>query len=295
MFIFLHFYAIIFSCGSIENMKVNGKIKKLYIEINDFMKLARKNKVSVYSACASFYIFMSFIPFAIIAMALVPYMPFTQNDVLGIVTSVVPEGYSFFFISLIEDLYAYSRTALSVSILVTIWSSAKGVLGITQGLNEINGVDETRNFITVRIRSAVYTLALMAGMLLLLIISVFGNTIVKITGHYIDIPETIINILGFVHIFMLVVLFLMFLFFLCVLPAKKIKIRSQLPGAFGSAFLWWLFTRLFSYYVSEFDGYSMYGSFAILMILGVWLYTGMYIMFMGAQYNYYRALRKGNK
>ena len=75
--------------------------------------------------------------------------------------------------------------------------------------------------------------------------------------------------------------------------AKKIKIRSQMIGAGLSSLLWILFTKLFSIYLSTFNGYSMYGSFAVVLITGVWLYTGMYIMFMGALVNHILASRKG--
>ena len=83
------------------------------------------------------------------------------------------------------------------------------------------------------------------------------------------------------------------MFFFTLLPNRKLSIKSQIPGAAGASFLWILFTKLFSFYLSTFNGYSMYGSFAVILVTGVWLYAGMYIMFMGALVNVYLASRKG--
>ena len=83
------------------------------------------------------------------------------------------------------------------------------------------------------------------------------------------------------------------MFFFCILPAKKNRPRTQLIGAAASSLIWILFTKLFSAYLSTFNGYSMYGSFAVILVIGVWLYAGMYIMFMGALVNQMIASRKG--
>ena len=92
---------------------------------------------------------------------------------------------------------------------------------------------------------------------------------------------------------MWIVLFLLFMFLFTVLPAQKVSVRSQLPGAAGAGFIWMIFTKLFSFYLSTFNGYSMYGSLAVILVPCVWLYAGMYIMFMGAFVNELIASRKG--
>ena len=83
------------------------------------------------------------------------------------------------------------------------------------------------------------------------------------------------------------------MFFYCVLPYKKLRILSQVWGAAAASLLWILFTRLFSLYLSSFTGYSMYGSFAVVLVIGIWLYVGMYLMFLGALMNLYIESNKG--
>lgn len=276
-------------------MKKNNKEKilQLYNDINDFSKLSNYNRLDIYAACAAFYIFMSFIPFLTILLALVPYLPVAQRDVDTVIMTVLPKEYDDLVELLLNNLFLNNSVALPVSILGTIWASARGIMGITKGLNQILSINEYRNFVYMRIRSAFYTLFLWLAVILLLILTVFGDYIRSIIGRYVIVPDFVDDILAFRNLAMLVMLFLLFVFLFVALPAKKMKIKQQLPGAFLASLVWWLFTRLFSFYLSTYDSYSIYGGFAIIVIISVWLYTGMLIMFMGAQLNVVLSSRKG--
>ena len=266
---------------------------KLYKNVTDLADVVSKKRIDVYAAGAAFYIFMSFIPYLLIVLSTIKYLPFSKQDLLSAINDFLPIEPNKIIVDMIDEMYARGIGILSVSIVAAIWASAKGVLGITKGLNEINESAIPRGFLYMRTRSAICTLLLMLGMILMLVISVFGNTIIDIVGRRVTIPQGIQNILDIKNIIMFVVLFILFMFFFCVLPTAKISIRSQVIGAAGAALVWILFTKLFSVYLSTFNGYSMYGSFAVLLVIGVWLYVGMYIMFMGALVNEMIASRKG--
>ena len=261
--------------------------------LTEFLPLLSEKRIDTYSAGAAFYIFMSFIPYTLILLSTIKYLPFTKEDLLGFANDFLPMDLNSLRVYIIDELYQKGIGILSVSIIAAVWASAKGVLGITKGLNEIMNARDPRNYLYVRTRSMICTLLLMLGMLLLLVISVFGNTITSIVKRHVVIPAGIVNLLEIRNVIMFFVLTILFLFFFCVLPAKKIRISSQLPGAAISSLVWILFTKLFSFYLSTFNGYSMYGSFAVILVMGVWLYTGMYIMFMGALANEIIASRKG--
>ena len=277
--------------GRIKELKIRGS--KIYNYLSRFIALLAEKRIDTHSAGTSFYIFMSFIPYLLIILSTIKYLPFTKQDLLEFINDVIPADPNGFISDMIDEMYNHGIGTISVSAVAAIWASAKGVLGITKGLNDIFDVGEKKNYLYLRTRSAICTLLLMLGMILMLVISVFGNTITSIVNRRVVIPQRIISILDLKNLIMFFVLFIVFLFFFCVLPARKIKIRSQLLGAAVSGLMWILFTKLFSFYLSTFNGYSMYGSFAVILIIGVWLYTGMYIMFMGALLNEMIASRKG--
>lgn len=297
LFDFLSNYAIILKliykhsdCQS-KMQKIKGS--KFYKVINGLLTVVSEKRIDTYSAGAAFYIFISFVPFILILLSTVKYLPFTKQDLVMFIEEMLPAEQSGLINYVIDEMYAQGVGVLSISILAALWASAKGVLGITKGLNEVFGAKDAGNYLYVRTKSAICTLLLMLGMILMLVISVFGNTITSIVRRYVIIPSRITGILAAKDIIMFFVLFVLFMFFFCVLPARKISVRSQIYGAAGAGLLWILFTKLFSFYLSTFNGYSMYGSFAIILIIGVWLYVGMYIMFMGALANELIASRKG--
>lgn len=265
----------------------------IYKRLTAILAVISEKRIDTYSACAAFYIFMSFIPYLLIILSTIKYLPFSKQDLLDFIDEILPIDLNGMIVRMIDEMYARGIGILSVSIIAAVWASAKGVLGITKGLNEINGARNKKNYLYMRTRSAVCTLLLMLGMILMLVISVFGNTITTIVRRRFVIPGIIIKVIDARDIIMWLVLFVVFMFFFCVLPASKMTVRSQLPGAAASSLMWIAFTRLFSLYLSTFNGYSMYGSFAVVLVIGVWLYAGMYIMFTGALANRMLSERKG--
>ena len=278
-----------------SDIDMKERILSCIKQIRSFGKIAAKNRLSVYAACTSFYMILSFAPFLIVVISLIPYLPISQEMIISRLISILPTEYEYAAERVVVDLYQNSKRAISFSTIVIIWAAGRGILGITQGLNEIAGVHESRNFIYMRIRSAIYTLVLIAGLMVLLVVSVFGSRIMNIINLYTNVPDFINGIVAVKDFVMILVMFGLILFLFVALPNARIKIKSQFLGAFVASVAWVLFSNIFSLYITRYNGYSMYGSFAVIIIFGVWLYTGMYIMFMGAQLNEVIASRKGNK
>ena len=61
------------------------------------------------------------------------------------------------------------------------------------------------------------------------------------------------------------------------------RLSHNLAGAAFSAAGWVLFSFFFSIFVERFSDFSLYGSLATLVILMFWLFSCMYIMFLGAE------------
>lgn len=84
--------------------------------------------------------------------------------------------------------------------------------------------------------------------------------------------------------FTLLVLFFSLLY--AFVPQKKTSLLRQLPGAVVAAAGWLGFSALYSLYITYFGNYSyLYGSFAIIVLLVLWLYFCINILFFGAELN----------
>ena len=71
-----------------------------------------------------------------------------------------------------------------------------------------------------------------------------------------------------------------------VLPDTRRTLKSQLPGALLSVVCWFVFTKLFSFFIPRFyKASSLYGSLASLFLLLLWLRFVVMILFAGAVLN----------
>ena len=249
-----------------------------------------KKNIGTYASSAAFFIFLSLIPMMILLCTVIPFTPLTKSNLINFIGDMIPEVLKPLVVEVISDVYVSSPGILSVAAITTLWSAGKGVLALIRGLNEINEVSEKRNYILLRILASFYTLVLLAAVLISLLVSVFGNVLVDYIVSQFPKTEHLFDLL--MHLRLLVVWFVMTLLFTLLytfVPNKKMNFRMQLPGAAFSAVSWGVFSWGFSLYVGAGDAFSTYGSLSLIIILMIWLYTGIYIIFIGAQINRYFA------
>lgn len=255
------------------------------------MNRMNQDHVSAFAAQAAFFILMSFVPFLMLLLPLVTYVSITKDMVVEMILQVVPDAGDFrsFLLSIIQEVYDKSTAVVPISAIFTLWSAGKGLQGLTNGVNAIYHVKETRNYVVTRIRSALYTLVFILAVIGSLILLVFGNSIQKLLTRYIPaLARVTAYIIGMRTAVSLVVLALIFLMVYKFLPNRKTSFRSQVPGAVISAVAWSLFSLGFSVYLDYYDGFSnMYGSLTTIILILLWLYFCMYIVLIGAEINAY--------
>ena len=256
-----------------------------------FMSRMNQDHVSAFAAQAAFFILMSFVPFLMLLLPLVTYVSITKDMVVEMIFQVMPDAGDFrsFLLSIIQEVYDKSTAVVPISAIFTLWSAGKGLQGLTNGVNAIYHVKETRNYVVTRIRSALYTLVFILAVIGSLILLVFGNSIQKFLTRYIPaLARVTAYIIGMRTAVSLVVLALIFLMVYKFLPNRKTSFRSQVPGAVISAVAWSLFSLGFSVYLDYYDGFSnMYGSLTTIILILLWLYFCMYIVLIGAEINAY--------
>ena len=255
------------------------------------MNRMAQDHVSAFAAQAAFFILMSFVPFLMLLLPLVTYVSITKDMVVEMILQVMPDAGDFrsFLLSIIQEVYDKSTAVVPISAIFTLWSAGKGLQGLTNGVNAIYHVKETRNYVVTRIRSALYTLVFILAVIGSLILLVFGNSIQKLLTRYIPaLARVTAYIIGMRTAVSLVVLALIFLMVYKFLPNRKTSFRSQVPGAVISAVAWSLFSLGFSVYLDYYDGFSnMYGSLTALIMVMLWLYICMNLLLYGAEINSY--------
>ena len=264
-------------------------IKKIIKLVRGFLKAMNEDHVGAYAAQSAYFIMLSFIPFIILLLTLIQYTTLTRADIYGAAQVIVPDSMNGFVIDIINEVYSKTAVTISLSAITAAWSAGKGFLALMRGMNSVYDVEEQRNYIILRFRSAIYTIVFVISIILSLVVLVFGNSIHRaavvhmpflavITGMILKLKD-IVAIAFFTLVFMLLYKFV---------PNRKARLLSQAPGAVFSSVCWYLFSIGFSLYVTYAPGLSnMYGSLTTIILVMLWLYFCMYIILLGAEINSY--------
>lgn len=269
--------------------KVMERLKKVLKYIFGFIMRITEDHVGAYAAQSSYFMLLSFIPFLLLVMTSVKYTSLTEEMVNSSLLRIIPVEFQSYIQGIIREVYTKSSAVVPISALLTLWSAGKGIQGLTNGLNTIYHVDETRNYIISRIRSAFYTLLFIVAIVSTMVLLVFGN---KIQGTLIlhvpviaRITNSIMNMRTTISLATMSLIFLMIYKFL---PNRKASFKSQLPGAVITAIVWSAFSLGFSFYLDHFGNFSdMYGSLTTIILIMLWMYFCMHIILIGAEINAY--------
>ena len=261
-------------------------IWKLIFNVAKFMKECKEDKINAYAAQSAFFMLLAIIPFLMVFLSLIQYTPITESMLLAIYEEGLPGYISPFFITITDEIYQHSFGVTTVSAIMAIWSAAKGMHALMDGLNSVNDVEESRNWFILRFWSAIYTVVFMVAIVFTLMVLVFGNSIRVLAVEYLPILQNISVILSsFKGLLLFVILIAFFDVVFAVLPSKKLSFISQLPGAVLCAVSWNVISFLLSIYIRYFNGFSMYGSLTTIALLMLWLYFCLYSTLVCAEFN----------
>lgn len=258
-------------------------------KVRRFYRKCKEDRIDVYAAQASFFILLSVIPAVMLILTLVQYFPITADQIVDVMAELFPEDVNQYIKIIVDEIFVPSTALLSGSAIGAIWAAGKGVMGLTNGLNSVNRVKETRNYFMIRIRSAFYTVLMLMAVVVAVGVLIFGNEIlIFVQDQIVFIKKISSYIVSTQTIIALLLLMALFLAMYVILPNRKTKIKDQLPGAAIAALAWAICSYGFSIYMDIYEKVSkVYGSLGSIIAIMLWLYFCMWILFMGAEINCY--------
>lgn len=261
-------------------------IWKIAGNIKVFIKKCKDDNINAFAAQSAFFIILSAIPFLMMFSSLLQYTPVTESVIMSLIKHTMPDYIAPFCVSIINEVYNKSFGIISVAAILAVWSAAKGVQYMANGLNVVNDIKETRNWFVLRFWAIIYTVIFILAIVITLVLLVFGKSLQELIINYIPIVQHVADIV--IRLRSLIMIGILSLFFAVVfktLPNRKASLRSQLPGAILCTFAWYAFSFGLSVYVNYFNGFSMYGSLTTIVLIMLWLYFCMYIMMLCAEIN----------
>jgi len=277
--------------GDLEGFDVtttNGFIKELLTRI-------KKVDVTGLGSQLAFFFLLSMFPLLIFIFTLLPYLNLDQGQILIFIRDFAPTSVAVLIEDTLGEVFNNRNSGLlSIGAIATVWSASKGMNALTKALNRSYFKEETRPFLIARGMSVVFTVMLIAVLIIALVLPIFGQQIGMIVFSYLGFENGFVQIWNsFRWAFPLVMIFLVFTVIYWVVPNLKLHLKSVLPGA-AFATIGWILTSLgFSFYVGSYGNFSnTYGSIGAIIVLMMWLYFSSIILMIGGQINAVMTERK---
>ena len=256
-----------------------------------FTKKIGRDRVRAHAAEAAFFIIMSVFPILMLLLTLLRYTTLTSEQVIFTIEELTPFAITQELQPVVDSIFNQSTALVPWTALVAVWTAGKGILGLSDGLNSIFQIEDRKNYFVTRFRCACYTVVMVLALIVSLFILVFGYSIETYLLKKIPLLTTYQDELTVLPTSVaLLILLVLFTVLYTFLPNRRMRFFHQIPGAVFTAVSWGLFSYVFAIYLKYAKNMSvLYGSLTTLIVVMLWLYSCMYLLFIGAEINHYLA------
>lgn len=207
-----------------------------------------------------------------------------ESKLLEFLPNLIPVSQEFILTN-VQQVFKLRGAISSIALLGLIWSATAVFTTIIRNINAAWPAAAPHSFIRMRL----WSLAIIAAMVLLLILSSFSLTLRHLLDNLgIEIDYSFISkfLSSYFYTKVLPVLIRVLIFFSLYfwVPQINVKKMSAITGAVVATFLWQLITTIFSMYLSSgLAKYEIvYGSLGKMIALLVWIYLSSWIVLFGA-------------
>jgi membrane protein len=272
-------------------VRCKGAINVAGQMVKDIKNLAfrfRDDEVLALASQLAYSLIFSFFPFLIFLMTLVGYSPISSGEVLSGLNRILPyEALELIKNTIIEVVETKNGHLLSLSLVITLWTSSGGFNAVIRGLNKAYDESEHRSIFKVQLMAILCTVGVALVIIITILLLVFGQML----GRFLAIR------LGFSYQFqvtwdavryIIILLSTIFIFAALYLytPCRRLTWFEVIPGAIFSTIGLIVVSIGFAFYVNNFGNYSrLYGSIGAVIVLLTWLFLLAIIIIMGGELN----------
>lgn len=252
----------------------------------------KDDSVTAIGAQLSYFLVLSIFPFLIFFLNILSYTPIAREDVLHSIIVLLPlDTQRLISTLLIETISTSNETLLSLSAITGIWAASKGIMALIRVLNKAYDVEETRSYLELRVIAILFTVALLALLVIVLLTLVFGEVLGNRLFEFLGITQNFIIFWQYFRViislsFMILIFALLYRYIPSIRNGRKVNLKHAMPGAIFASLGWIITSTIFSYYVNNFGNYGKtYGSLGGIIVLLIWLYISSIIVIIGGEIN----------
>lgn len=265
------------------------EVKRIY---QNFLDALKTPELRILPGQLAFYILMSMIPIIAI-ISLIASIIFNNFDLANSLNGVIPSALSNIIIKLLDST-SVGNVAFIIGCYIILGSNGPSAIIIAS--NAIYGLEQP-NYLRLKIKACIMTVILVILFLFIIIIPLLGNIIFKNIMEYFSITYLIKEYYGFISIMKLIGSFLIIYISIKLLytlgPDTSVKSKHTTLGSVFTTIGFIASTELFAFYITNIARYDeLYGNFANILILLIWIYLLAYIFVMGMAINVNRYQNK---
>lgn len=266
--------------------------KKIRKVRKTFMTILKMPEMQILPGQIAFYFLMSIIPIAAITAIVASYIT-KSFDFVDTLSTVMPEVLANILLSLSQNMEISGMAAVIVLYILVGSNAPSSIIISSNMLYEI----KQPKFLKLKIKSFVMTIMIVLLLLFVIIIPLLGDSIIRISIDLLNIQSLysykwIYEIAKVIMSYFIIFTVIKLLY--TIAPDAKIKSKTTTKGAIFTTISWILSTEIFAFYITKIASYdAIYGNFANILILLIWLYLLAYFFVMGMAINVDNYKRQG--
>ena len=262
-------------------------MKKGFKEVwKKLLEIIKKPEMRILPGQLAFFLLLSIIPLIAVIAVMAGKFSLPIEDIVKAVDSSLPSDIADFITDIINSKVDVNIVIFCLSAFIL---ASNGPMSMITGSNLLYKIKD-KDIVTTRIKAIIMTIFLVALLLFVLAVPLFGNQIVDALINLIPsnaVDNTIkiaYNILKYPISIFTIFFFIKLLYTMA--PDKSIKSKYTTKGAIFTTIGWIIATEIYSLYVTKFVNYSvLYESVAHLIVLFIWIYLLSYVFVLGMAIN----------
>ena len=262
-------------------------MKRVRRFIKNFVNVLFEPEMLILPGQLSFFFFLSVVPIITLISYAASFLNLPIDFISTFLTNAFGKSTAEYIVPMVSGVTL--STGYIVTLLVGYFIASNGASSMIITSNTIYGIKDA-GFLRRRIKALIMTLFIVILFIFILVIPVFGDTIIdliKFVNFNSSVTkniELIFNILGGPLSWFIIFFFIKILYTMA--PDRKIPSSYVNYGAVFTSAGWIVATILYSNYINKFANYDIfYGGLANIVILMLWVYLLAYIFVIGLALN----------
>lgn len=248
-----------------------------------FITILKKPEMQILPGQIAFYFLMSIIPIAAICTIAASYVTESFNFTTAL-SGIMPDV----LLKIITSLSSVHFEGLAIILILYLIVASNAPSSIIIASNMLYGIKQPK-FVRLKIKAFFMVMMIVILLLFVVLIPLLGDVILHIIIQLMN-GEFLYHY-GFIYQIIKVIvsgliMYTIIKFIYVVAPDAKIKSNTTTKGTIFTTLSWIIATYLFAFYITNIANYNIvYGNFANVLILLLWIYLLAYLFVVGMAIN----------